>query len=260
MSIAAGWLGALVLLAAQDIAPAAARPPSAAEGPAVRTVLSRQAYPWYDGQSDRVVPVLPDPSSWQRQAGEWVESFFKWLDRLFGRVGRSLPGGGVSGLGNALATILLLASGALLLAVLWRLWRQYEPRDAARTELTEHAGVAARIAGLPAGTSLEGTDPWAEALRRRASGDRAGAVVWLFLGQLLALQKMGLVRPTPGRTARQYVTALDDPRIRDDMGATLGVFEDVYYGHRVPSPEALDSVWTRAEALRRRLSATERRP
>ena len=69
------------------------------------------------------------------------------------------------------------------------------------------------------------------------------------------LQRAGLIRLTPGRTARQYASGLDDPLLGDGLRATLGVFEEVYYGHRHPGPEELERVWPRAEALRRRLQA-----
>jgi hypothetical protein len=230
-----------------------------AEGSEVRAALGGQGYPWYDGQADGVVPLLSDPKSWQRRAGERVDAFFKWLDSFFAGSGKGSSGSGLAGLGNVLTTALFLASGAILLAVLFRLWRTYEPREEDSRGLTPDAGIAARIAGLSEGASLEGIDPWAEALRRRTAGDRAGAVVWLFLGQILELQKRGLLRLIPGRTARQYVLGLEDPGLRADLEASLGVFEEVYYGHRVPTIEALELVWSRAEAVRRRLAADEGR-
>ena len=137
--------------------------------------------------------------------------------------------------------------------MLWRLWRIHAPQAMSHQDHVARIGDAARIAGLAPGTAMEGIDPWAEALRRRATGDSAGAVIWLFLDQLLSLQCAGLIRLTPGRTARQYASGLDDPLLGDSLRATLGVFEEVYYGHRQPRPEELERVWSRAEALRRRL-------
>ena len=78
-------------------------------------------------------------------------------------------------------------------------------------------------------------------------------MIWLFLDQLMSLQRAGLVRLTPGRTARQYASGLDDPLLAEGLRTTLGVFEEVYYGHRLPRPEELERVWSRAEAFRRRL-------
>src|SRR4051812_17399001 len=100
MRLANLGLGGLLLLGIGAIAEAAA----GAEESTVREALGRQDYPWYDARKDRVVPVLTDPSSWQRGLGERVESFFKWLDRVFGRLGRVLPGGNLPGVGNVLTT------------------------------------------------------------------------------------------------------------------------------------------------------------
>jgi hypothetical protein len=120
-------------------------------------------------------------------------------------------------------------------------------------------GDAARIAGLGPGMSLEGMDPWAEALRRRA-GDPAGAVVWLFLDQLVSLQRVGLIRLTPGKTARQYAQGLKDPVLAEGLQATLGAFEQVYYGRRLPAPATLQRVWACAEQFRGRIQAIEGGP
>ena len=223
--------------------------------PRVRTVLKKQAYPWYDGEKDQVKPLLPDPSSWTSRLEKRLESFFDWLDRRFGKSAGQASGANRGSLRGVLATLLFVASGCVLLVMLWRLWRIHAPRATSHQDHVARIGDAARIAGLAPGTAMEGIDPWAEALRRRAAGDSAGAVIWLFLDQLLSLQRAGLIRLTPGRTARQYASGLDDPLLGDGLRATLGVFEEVYYGHRLPEPEELERVWSRAEALRRRLQA-----
>ena len=221
----------------------------------VRTVLKKQAYPWYDGEKDQVKPLLPDPSSWTSRLEKRLESFFDWLDRRFGKSAGETSGANRGSLRGVLATLLFVASGCVLLVMLWRLWRIHAPQATSYQDHVARIGDAARIAGLAPGTAMEGIDPWAEALRRRAAGDSAGAVIWLFLDQLLSLQRAGLIRLTPGRTARQYASGLDDRLLGDGLRATLGVFEEVYYGHRLPEPEELERVWSRAEALRRRLQA-----
>ena len=110
----------------------------------------------------------------------------------------------------------------------------------------------ARIADLPEGIRPEDGDPWAEAKRRRAAGDLAGAVVCLFAYQLLVLDQLGLIRLAPGRTGRHYVQSLRDRELIDSVGATLGLFEDVYYGRRAPTTQAFDSVWLRGLAFHER--------
>ncbi len=222
----------------------------------VRAALKQQAYPWYDSESDGVKPLLPDPSTWSVWIGKRVDSFFDWLGHLFGqRRGLSTPGS--SGLGSALATLLFIAAGVLFFWLLWRFWRLGAGPEPEATEPAVRIGDAVRAAGLPASMAAEGIDPWAEALRRRADGDLAGAVVWLFLDQLVGLQRVGLVRLMPGRTARQYAGGLDDTLLRNSLRATLQVFEDVYYGHRRPDRDEFERVWASAEAFRRRLQTIQ---
>ncbi len=243
----------LVLVGSSASAPSLDRPIGPTAESPVRSVLKDQAYPWYDREKDKVKPLLPDPSSWAVRLGKRIDSFLDWLDRRFGMSTGQASGANGDSLRGVLATLLFVASGCVLLVMLWRLWRAHEPQAATRQEQGARIGDAARIAGLAPGVAMEGLDPWAEAVRRRAAGDSAGAVIWLFLDQLLGLQRAGLIRLTPGRTARQYASRLDDPLLGDSLRATLGVFEQVYYGHRLPGPEELERVWSRAETFRRRL-------
>jgi hypothetical protein len=89
-------------------------------------------------------------------------------------------------------------------------------------------------------------------LRRRAAGDLSGAIVCLFAYQLLRLDQMGLIRLAPGRTGRQYVQAIHDPDFIDSLEATLGLFEDVYYGRKLPTLEAFEAVWRSAQVFQER--------
>jgi Domain of unknown function (DUF4129) len=255
MSPSRVWVCALglVLVVSSGSKPSLDRPIDQTPESPVRTVLKEQAHPWYDGEKDQVKPLLPDPSSWTSWLGKRFDSFLDWLDRRFGKsTGQASRANGGS-LRGALATLLFVASGCVLLVMLWRLWRVHEPQATTHQEHEARIGDAARIAGLAQGVAMEGIDPWAEAVRRRAAGDSAGAVIWLFLDQLLGLQRAGLIRLTPGRTARQYASGLDDLLLGDGLRATLGVFEEVYYGHRLPGSEELERVWSGAETFRRRL-------
>jgi hypothetical protein len=219
----------------------------------VRSVLQKGAYPWYDAQEDRVKPLLPDSSSLISRLGKRLEAFFDWLDHLlFGNRSRSSSGGQGS-VGGAVTTLIFLASGVVLLFVLWRLWKLHEPQGGATAARSSRIGEAARVAGLAPELSMLEADPWSEAVRRRAAGDLAGAVIWLFLDQLLALERAGFIRLTPGKTARQYVHSVQDAELRDGLRTTLGVFENVYYGHRAPEPEALERTWACALDFRNRL-------
>jgi hypothetical protein len=218
--------------------------------------LKDRAYPWYDSQKDQVKPLLPDPSSWTGWLAKRFEWFFDWLDRHFGR-STPRPGNRVSP-GGVLATLLFFAAGGVLLVILFQLWKNYLPRESTSPDHSARIGDAARIVGLGPGVAPEGLDPWAEALRRKAAGDGAGAVIWLFLDQLLSLERAGLVRLTPGRTARQYARGLDDPLLAAGLRTTLGVFEEVYYGRRIPGTAELERVWAGAERFRNHLQSIQR--
>lgn len=214
----------------------------------VRAALKQEAYPWYDPDGDQVRPLLPDPSSWSTWLGEKAESFFQWLESIFGN-STAPDAGNPSGL---LPTLAFLIGGCLFLILLWRLWQLHQPSALLANRDTARIGAAARVAGL-VDVPLKHVDPWAEALRRRAEGDLAGAVIWLFLDQLLGLERAGLVRLMPGRTARQYASSLSDPLLAGGLRATLGLFEQVSYGHHLPTHHDLDRLWPLAESFRQRL-------
>jgi hypothetical protein len=226
--------------------------PASLESP-VRSILKHEAYPWYDAPNDRVKSMLPDPASWSAWMARQAEAFLDWLGHLFDPQNTSSTGSR-SRFSGLLPTLFFIVAGVCLLLSLWRLWRLYEPKQA-KVDDRAAIGEAARIAGLMPSTSLEGVDPWAEAVRHRASGNWAAAVIWLFLDQLLALERSGRIRLSSGRTARAYVSMIDDPQLALGLRSTLGTFEQVYYGHRVPDIASLERVWSQAEAFRRRLES-----
>jgi hypothetical protein len=149
-------------------------------------------------------------------------------------------------IGLTLAVILL----AILVYVMVWLWWKHRADAVDDPKLGgAEPGRAGRLEELPAGLRPETNDPWSEAIRRRAEGDYAGAIVCLFAHQLLSLDRLGLIRLVPGRTARQLVRAVDDPRFRDSVIPTLRMFEAVYYGHLPPSAEEFECVWALAETF-----------
>ena len=239
---------AIAALGAGGESPAAAQGAGFEAPSPVRAALKQEAYPWYDPDGDQVKPLLPDPSSSSTWLREKLESFFRWLDSVVGK-STAPASGSPHGL---LPTLAFLIGGSLFLILLWRLWRLRQPGAAVESRTSARIGEAARIAGLT-DAPLEQIDPWAEALRRRAEGDLAGAVVWLFFDQLLGLERAGLVRLVPGWTARQYASSLNDPLLAGGFRATLGLFEQVSYGHRLPSRLELERLWPLAESFRQRL-------
>src|SRR5262249_3267074 len=140
------------------------------------------------------------------------------------------------------ALLLLLLTGLVAL-IAWA-WRRFGAAgDDLVIGLGRARGSASRVGVLPAGLGADYDDPWAEARRRRDAGALAGAVICLFVHQMLTLERLGLARLAPGRTARQLVRAVPDPTARRRVEPTLRLFEAVYYGHRVPAPDAFAAVW-----------------
>ena len=138
-----------------------------------------------------------------------IDAFFRWLGRFFDRfrfgwqqLGCTRP------LGNSIGTILLLAAIVAFFVCIFMLWVRRE-RGSGRGEAAERTrlGTAARLGDLPEGIRPADADPWAEANRRRAAGDLAGAVVCLFAYQLLILDQMGSDPARAGRTGRHYVAS-----------------------------------------------------
>jgi hypothetical protein len=232
----------LVLTAIASAAPAKATPASPAPVP-VRKALEAGHYPWYNARTDSVEPVWP-PREWELD--------LDWLDRWLRRLNLSwLPSAG-----QLIAYGLAMAGLAILVAVLVVLWRNYRPGAEGLLGRARAAGPgkAARVEDLPEGLRPETDDPWSEAVRCRARGDYARAVVCLFVHQLLTLDRLRQLRLVPGRTARQLVRGIPDREFRSWVEATLRLFEDAYYGHRLPSAEAFEPVWTAAEAFERRIA------
>ncbi len=219
----------------------------------VKEALRDGAFPWYDADTDQAQPVWGPNLSWLKAIGTYIKSFFdsigKYLDSL--SMG-PLPT--ISG--DWIGTALLLTVLSAFLVGIFVLWLRRKGGWLAPGPAQEWVSTAARVGALPEGLRAADGDPWAEAQRRRAAGDLAGAVICLFAHQLLTLDQIGLIRLAPGRTGRHYVKGIHDAGLLDSLTSTLRLFEDVYYGRRVPSRDAFEAVWKRAEAFneqRRRL-------
>jgi hypothetical protein len=236
--------------AARSAAPAGVTP-----GP-VRDALEQGHYPWYDSPTDRVRPVWGPRTSWiewlrsrLNKIVDWFSRAFRWLklDRL--------PRFGLRGdwLGMTLLATVLVAFFTFLLV----LWLRRDPFGSSVSTAQARPGSAQLLSQLPEEFLPGLDDAWAEAKRRRAAGDLAGAIIYLFAHQLLSLDRSGLIRLAPGWTGRQYVRWLRDPVIRDALASTNCLFEEYFYGHRAPAPHEFDHVWSRAQVLEDRRKALE---
>jgi len=195
---------------------------------AVKAAMGKGSYPWYDGSKDEVKPVYVS-------APRTVPIWLAWVMNLIAYI---------------------IAVVALIALLVW-LWRHYAPTDLSEVPGTPRTrGEPSRIESLPEGMrrEFESTDPWEEAILRRDRGDLAGAVVCLFAHQLLTLSRLGLVRLAPGRTGRQLLRSVADADFRALVLPTLRLFEAVYYGHHVPSPEEFAQLWAQAEIFERRVA------
>jgi hypothetical protein len=222
----------------------------------VREALREGKFPWYDPATDRVQPIWPVRYSWMKWLSERIDRFVerirKFLDRL-----RFAGGPGLGTPGDSIGTLLLVAALVAFFASLIVLWFRREAGARVGEGAQSRLGTALRLGELPEGIRPGDGDPWAEAQRRRAAGDLAGSIVCLFAHQLLTLDQLGLIRLAPGRTGRHYVHSLRDQELGDALGATLHLFEDVYYGHRTPSVRAFESVWKQALEFQERRRVME---
>jgi hypothetical protein len=236
-------------------APDSGTPTSVTPGP-VRDALNQGDFPWYDAPSDRVRPVWGPRTS-------WTESLRTWFNKLGDRLSRAfrwlkfdrLPSFGLRGdwLGMTLLATVLAAFFACLLV----LWLRRDPFAVSASAAQASPGSARLLSQLPEEFLPGLDDAWAEAQRRRAAGDLAGAIIYLFAHQLLSLDRSGLIRLAPGWTGRQYVRGLRDPLIGDALASTNCLFEEYFYGHKAPSPHEFDHVWSRAQELEDRRKALE---
>jgi hypothetical protein len=257
MMFAPLYLISLVLLPALDSPRAIVPPhtlavPFAAAVKPVQQALQKGEYPWYDSGADRVRGVWP--STWMKWLRDKMRAIGKAFDRFSGGP-RRFPSINLGG--NFLGTILLATLIAAFFVFLFGLWLRREPFGAGSSEARVRPGSGSLLADLPEELRPGLDDPWGEAQRRRGAGDFAGAVIYLFAHQLLSLDRAGLIRIVPGSTGRHYVRWLRDPVLVDSLGATLRLFEEIYYGHRRPSAAVFEQVWRRAQAFEARRSELE---
>lgn len=229
---------ALALVLVSTAALASVQAPESDPDKAIGSALSKGSFPWYDAPTDKARPfTLPGDPQVDRSSGSSSSS---------GGRAWNIP------IGNMVALVGFGLGLAVLIGLLIWFWRMYEPIDPEEASgPSKRRGEPSKIEALPEGMrgGMESSDPWEEAIRRRARGDLAGAVVCLFAHQLLTLSGLGLVRLAPGKTGRQLLRSVSDAELRRLVQPTLRMFEAVYYGHRDPTPEEFARLWEQAEAF-----------
>jgi hypothetical protein len=237
-----------LLLAASLLACAhapAAQPPAAREAQAradeAREALRSQGYHWYDAKKDALKSIVPpappkapfDSSSGPSGGSNWSFSF--------------------PDLGTALLYVLGAVVVAALIAGLIYGLRRFQAWNRAGGEPKKAEVAPARYESLDLADSLGpiDSDPYAHAKLLRDRGDRAGAIIWLFIHVVLVLDQRRMIRIVPGRTGRQIIRSVEDREARRRIEPTLRLFEAAFYGHREPDPESFDRAWGEAEAFLR---------
>ena len=114
------------------------------------------------------------------------------------------------------------------------------------------------LSALPFAVPDATGDPEASFNAACAVGDWTRAVVWLYAWQLLALDRVGVVRLLPGKTNRGYqreVSALQP--IRTALSATIEVFERTYFGHHPATRNEVERLNQQHQLLLAALPAAE---
>jgi hypothetical protein len=229
------WTYTVLIALGQATAPTA-------DAPAAKA-LAHGGYPWYSAKTDALEPVQPP----------WRPTWWDWFPELKLQPVSSSSGGSFS-LGNVLVILLLVVALAALVAGLVWAYRYYMPSPEESGLGLRRIGSAASTGGLPSGLPADLTDPLGLARALRAQGDLAGAVLALFVHQVMTLDRLRLARLAPGRTARQLVRSVTDTWVRTRVEPTLRLFETSFYGHRLPDPAAFESAWGLAEELEARIA------
>lgn len=182
--------------------------------------------------SRREFRFVRPPSWWDLM---WAR-VWRWIGRHLDRFMRRLrlkPA-----VSNVLSWILLSAAFLLLAAMLWRNLRRAS-RGMTRLGLEAPASNA------------WGWQQWAEAARVATAGQRyRDAVHYCYWAAVFRLQQMGVWRPDPSRTPREYLRLLSrDSQHRQAMVSLTRSFEMVWYGYRPATPAQAQSALQELENL-----------
>jgi hypothetical protein len=184
--------------------------------------------PWYDRQTDDFRPTeVRQPRA--RTIRNTNSSLSEWLLRL--------------------GWILLAALMVYLVYLLARAFLNQEVGGSMIVKQQAAGGEVLRVSALPVALSTSPGDFLDEARRLYGRGDYNMAIVYLFSHQLLQLDRRHWVRLVKGKTNRQYLREVrhaaspNAAQLATMFQATVLLFEEVFFGKRLPPREHVDRVW-----------------
>lgn len=124
-------------------------------------------------------------------------------------------------------------------------------------------GDITRVEELPVALATSPDDYLFEAQRRYRQGDFGMAIVYLFSHQLLQLDRRHWLRLVKGKTNRAYLrevrraSAPAAPELAAITEQTMLLFEEVYFGKRLPPQGEIDAAWGRIDRFETLVAQTE---
>lgn len=200
-------------------------------------------FSWYDEPTDAFRPAKVSPP----------------------RQRRTNRGGGGGGGGDLLVFLMWTLLALLLVLLVYLIARAYLNREVSEAETVVNSAVGgdiARVEELPVALTTAPEDYLSEAQRLYSKGDFAQAIVYLFSHQLLALDRRHWVRLVKGKTNRQYLrevrrsAAPAANELATLFEQTVLLFEEVFFGKRLPVREKIDATWQQIDAFEKMLEAS----
>lgn len=168
-------------------------------------------------------------------------------------------------------TSLLLWLGWIVLAValvylVYLIARAFLNQEVSQSVIVEQGSAGAdisRVEELPVALGTSPFDFLDEAQRLYKRGNYGEAIVYLFSHQLLQLDRRHWVRLVKGKTNRQYLrevrrsAAPSAERLATMFEATVLLFEEVFFGKRLPSRDRIDGVWNDIDEFEKLVAPTQ---
>jgi hypothetical protein len=187
---------------------------------------------WFDAKADDFRPLYAKPPKPTRNwnFGNWSFLFGGWIRFL-----------------------MWLLFAALLLLIVYLLTKSFLRRESSQLAEVDGRSRApideARVEELPLTLSTPPEDYLEAAHRHYRRGEFGPAILYLFSHQLLELDRWHWIYLIKGKTNRQYVREVTraQGKPRDELAGLLNktvlLFEEVYFGKRIPPRPAIDEVW-----------------